>query len=91
MNIPNSTSTTLFNGKVPPNAFMVQVNNGEASCYVNDNGAANNLVGFALLLIFPNNGVVSFVTPPGYKPIGPVSIWCNVGGPSNISVTARGW
>jgi hypothetical protein len=29
----------------------------------------------------------TFITPPGYKPIGPVSIWCAGAG----YVAARGW
>jgi hypothetical protein len=37
MNVAAQTSTTLFNGAVPPNAFMVRAYTG---CVVNDNGPA---------------------------------------------------
>ena len=90
----NGGTTTLFNGAVPPNGFMVQLNSqGELGnlCYVNDNGPANANppTGF---LIGGVSGVFTpmpflFVTPPGYKPIGPVSIWC----PGSLYIEARGW
>src|ERR1700693_1771818 len=41
MNVPAATSTTLFNGAVPPNAFTVQTYNGSATCVVNDHGPAS--------------------------------------------------
>jgi hypothetical protein len=98
MNLPAATSTTLFNGAVPPNAFMVQSSGySGAICFVNDHGPANGqgvlvtgggIAGFPLALVgTPQVGVFSFITPPGYKPIGPVSVWCNV---ANY-VAARGW
>jgi hypothetical protein len=79
-----ATVTPLFNGTTPPNGFMVQVNG--YSCWVNDNGAASIPVssttgsGFNL----PGN---LFVTPPGYRPMGPVSIICN----EATYIAARSW
>ena len=88
INVAAQTSTTLFKGAVPPNAFMVRVGyDGSSLCVVNDNGPATNVPsGF---LMVPDFGLQSatFITPPGYKPIGPVSIWCNVA----QYVAARGW
>jgi hypothetical protein len=96
MNVPAQTSTTLFNGAVPPNAFMVRAYTG-GFCLVNDNGPAGyninaNTVtsGFTLFANrddVTSNGSASFITPPGYKPIGPVSIWCY----GATYVAARGW
>jgi hypothetical protein len=80
MRVPATTSTTLFNGAVPPNAFIVQDTSGEGSCVVNDHGPANgNLAtyaGFPLLNPQPLTLVSFFITPQGYKPMGPVSVWC---------------
>jgi hypothetical protein len=90
LNVPNSTSTTLFNGKVPPNAFIVQIYD-VPTCFVNDNGPAGNLVGFKLLPIQGTGNALGFITPPGYKPIGPVSIWCDTSGLPPVYVAARGW
>jgi hypothetical protein len=91
--VTNGT-TTLFNGAVPPNGFMVQLNSPSELgnvCYVNDNGpaAANPPTGFII------GGVSApfspwpfiFITPPGYKPIGPVSVWCN----GSLYIEVRGW
>jgi hypothetical protein len=89
--VPNGSSTTLFKGTVPPNGFMVRVfastsglandsygyDNGSAFCFVNDNGPASLGGGFYL----PQDAIGysgTFATPIGYKPIGPVSIWCVV-------------
>jgi hypothetical protein len=63
--VPATTSTTLFNGAVPPNGFMIQQSTG--LCYVNDNGPANSGAGFYF-------AEPAFITPPGYKPIGAVSV-----------------
>jgi hypothetical protein len=96
-----STSTLLFGGAIPPNAFMVQMNNfGNVSqgafCVVNDNGPAGGdlsagLAGFAVTI---NGSTIGgpiapplFVTPPGYKPIGSISVWCN----GIFSIEARSW
>jgi hypothetical protein len=85
------TSTLLFAGAVPPNGFMVQINSGQsAHCLANDNGSAgptgngsSNYAGFAFGGIPP----ALFITPQGYKPIGPISIWCD----APVTVEARGW
>ena len=91
INVAAQTSTTLFKGAVPPNAFMVRTQPVDGNgCVVNDNGPANGngaaLSGFVMV---PDLGLQSatFVTPPGYKPIGPVSIWCT----GAQYVAARGW
>jgi hypothetical protein len=91
MNVAAQTSTTLFKGAVPPNAFMVRVPGTNANgngCVVNDNGPANGnpLSGFILVPDLQLS-TATFITPPGYKPIGPVSIWCTV--PQYVA--ARGW
>jgi hypothetical protein len=86
--VPSQTSTTLFNGAIPPNGFMV-LGNPNGTCFLNDNGPASGagdvvagggFAGFQLT-------TAVFVTPPGYKPIGPVSIWCTAAG----YVAARAW
>jgi hypothetical protein len=85
----------LFNGAVPPNGFMVQLNVSTELgnfCWVNDNGPANGEAPPSGFLI---GGVSApftpwpflFVTPPGYKPIGAVSIWCS----GSVYIETRGW
>jgi hypothetical protein len=91
--------TMLFRGATPPNGFMIQLYGNNGSCVVNDNGEAgppgnmNNIpAGF---LIEAGNTTGSspgvpnpiFVTPPGYKPIGPVSIFCY----QTANIAARAW
>jgi hypothetical protein len=92
MTVPSQTSTTLFKGAVPPNGFMLQVVQNAGVCVVNDNGPASGagfmtsgggLAGFQ----FNTEGVGPFVTPPGYRPLGPVSVWCT----TPVYVAARGW
>jgi hypothetical protein len=84
---------TLFNGAVPPNGFMVQLNYPSELgnfCWVNDNGptAANPPTGFLFGGLWVNSPLPStFVTPPGYKPMGPVSIYC----PGSVYIEFRGW
>lgn len=95
LTINGGISTPLFNGAVPPNGFMVQLNSPSElgnTCYVNDNGPANGNNAPPNGFIIGGGAVSSpvpflFVTPPGYKPIGPVSIWCANG----LYVEARGW
>jgi hypothetical protein len=96
--VPNAQSVTLFGGEVPPNGFMIRVSNSNSSaqvvtCFVNDNGPASLGGGFFVVndLRF-EAGVTSatFATPNGYKPIGPVSIWCQSGG-YPVYLAARGW
>ena len=88
-------STLLFDGAVPPNGFMVQLTpvpviEAATTCYVNDNGPAQALpptVGFIVERFRSSTPLPSlFVTPQGYKPMGPVSIACN--GPAHIEVRA---
>jgi hypothetical protein len=77
-------STLLFGGIRPPNGFMVQ-NGTPYGCWVTDNGAANSSNGF---LITSTPGYPStFITPPGYKPMGPVSVECS----QPLYVAARAW
>jgi hypothetical protein len=89
-------SVVLFNGAVPPNGFMVQINaQGQLPlfCAVNDNGPAslNTQTGFLFggaNISFATNQPSAahvFVTPPGYKPMGPVSVYCQA------SFEYRGW
>jgi hypothetical protein len=99
--VPGGSSVTLFGGNVPPNGFMVRVYSSNSSygpppnaCFVNDNGAAGQGVGFFLVpdIILVYNGQVgtdsaTFASPHGYKPMGPVSIWCSY----SVSLAARGW
>jgi hypothetical protein len=96
MNVSAATSTTLFNGAVPTNAFTVQTYNGSATCVVNDHGPASGaglfvagagIAGFPLAQPYQNAPIASFLTPLGYKPIGAVSVWCQ----SATYVIARGW
>jgi hypothetical protein len=110
--VPNAQSTTLFGGKVPPNAFMVRVlaygyamvnSTGTIlgpTCFVNDNGGAGPGVGFYMVPDIATSVApqgqgtwsysATFASPPGYKPMGPVSIYCeNPAGP--MGVAARGW
>src|ERR1700746_328859 len=93
MAIQGGVTTTLFNGIVPPNGFMVQFY--FSACLVNDNGPAfssnpgpNQMPGG--FTASGGNGVSApsiFITPPGYKPIGPVTVYC--GGPNLVE--ARAW
>jgi hypothetical protein len=97
--LPNGSSVTLFGGKVPPNGFMIRVYNPATgtqsmSCFINDNGPAGLGGGFYVPPDYVPAGQpvasATFATPHGYKPIGPVSIWCQTGN-SGIYVAARGW
>ena len=78
------TSTLLFGGAVPPNGFMVQ---SQYAVIANDNGPA---------VLSPRQGFVSdvsgapFVTPSGYKPIGPVSVMVTTC-TETMYVAARAW
>jgi hypothetical protein len=71
MNVLSQTTTTLFNGAIPPNGFMVQLGPQSGNiCMVNDNGPASFAAGFQMQV---GAGVsVIYVTPPGYKPMGQV-------------------
>jgi len=92
----NGAPTVLFNGAVPPNGFMVQINQQGSLgnlCWVNDNGPASGnpptagfLFGGWNTATLPTSPSL-FVTPPGYKPIGPVSVLCFGG----AFIEYRGW
>jgi hypothetical protein len=92
------TAVTLFDGVVPTDGFMVGVYAGAfGDCTVTDDGPATTTNGFLLKLTgqtsdsFGNQATpyaLPFVTPPGYKPIGPVSVQCTS---NEVSVQARGW
>ena len=99
---PGAPAITLFKGVTPPNGFMVRVAvtnatsgvgygypDGSVICYISDSGPA--ALGFGFYLI-PDAGGYSatFTTPVGYKPIGPVSIFCAVRNAS-ANLAARGW
>ena len=83
---------TLFSGVTPPNGFMVQINAPNElgnTCNISDNLPATiSGVGFLIGGVFNTTPLPNtFITPPGYKPIGPVSIICT----SSITIAARGW
>ena len=87
-------SFTLFNGVTLPNGFMVEINSPNFIpqwCLISDNGPAslsNPRRGFLIGGIYVTAPLsLRPVTPPGYKPIGPVSINCIGGG----GIEARGW
>jgi hypothetical protein len=92
------TPVTLFGGVVPADGFMVGVYSGAfGNCTVSDHGPATSINGFKLRFTgqtsdsFGNLATpyaLPFVTPPGYKPIGPVSVQCTS---NEVSVEARGW
>jgi hypothetical protein len=91
MHVLAQTATTLFNGAVPPNGFLVQSGyNVGGPCWVNDNGPASGAelitsgAGYAGFLLA---GEQSFVTRPGYRPMGAVSVWCY----SPTYIAARAW
>jgi hypothetical protein len=71
----------LFSGVTPANGFLIS-NNTASALLIIDNGTSANNVGIQV----PANSVL--VTPSGYKPIGPVSIY---GGVTAGNFTARRW
>jgi hypothetical protein len=80
------TSTLLFGGAVPSNGFMAQLSPLEGyGLIINDNGPAvqSPLQGFIAV-------GTPFVTPSGYKPMGPVSVLALCVIPS-VYVAARAW
>jgi hypothetical protein len=90
----SSGSVLLFDGITPKHGFLVAIATvGEPFCSISDHGPAVIDRGF---FVGSNAGNVSspvffavpmFVTPPGYTPVGPVSIICN----SDAFLTARAW
>jgi hypothetical protein len=83
-----AVSTLLFGGVTPANGFSVQ--GASAICAVNDGAPASlsQPIGF---LTSPN---AIYTTPLGYKPVGPVSVACEIPdqpGAGPIVVNARAW
>jgi hypothetical protein len=76
------TAQLLFGGAVPQNGYLV-ANNSNATLYVSDVGTAT--AGGASVPIVA--GAV-FMTPSGYQPPGPVSIY---GGTTGQTFAARRW
>jgi hypothetical protein len=76
------TAQLLFGGAVPANGYLV-ANNSNGTLYVSDVGAATG--GSASIPIA--TGAV-FMTPSGYQPPGPVSIY---GGTTGQAFAARRW
>ena len=74
---------TLFGGAVPATGFLVQ-NNSAAALWISDTGAASN--GGASIQLAPNGGI--FMTPSGYKPAGPISLF---GATTGQAFAARRW
>jgi hypothetical protein len=82
-----NTPTLLFGGAVPHKGFMVQAND---AVIINDNGpaaAANNVVSAGF---YTATTYAMFITPAGYKPMGPVSVLV-AGCTGTIYVAARAW
>lgn len=77
------SAQTLFGGAVPANGYLVQ-NNSSAALWISDTGAASS--GGASIQLAPNGGI--FMTPSGYKPAGPVSLF---GGTAGQAFAARRW
>jgi hypothetical protein len=97
--VPNSQLIVLFGGGTPPNGFIIQAY-GAQTCAINDNGPASiSNIGTSpggFIIQSPNpqpgnpyasNNYPIFTTPPGYKPLGPVSIICN----ESLAIEARAW
>jgi hypothetical protein len=83
--VPAETSTVLFNGAVPRNGFMVQPRGND--CVINDHGSASFITGPNGPAGFSIANGTPFITPPGYKPMGPVNVICT----SVTYVAARAW
>jgi hypothetical protein len=96
----SNTGTPLFGGWVPPNGFMAQLNGsneGQPTCWINDNptpppSGITTPTGFVIggtIGNYPTSApnAVLFVTPPGYKPLGALTLNCN----SQTYVEVRAW
>jgi hypothetical protein len=83
--VPAETSTLLFNGAVPRNGFMVQPRGND--CVINDHGGASFITGPNGPAGFSIANGATFITPPGYKPMGPVNVICG----TRAYVAARAW
>jgi hypothetical protein len=77
-----TSAQTLFSGVTPVNGFSI-CNNCASAMWCSDGGTAGNAVGF---YIAASGGI--YTTPPGYKPVGPVSVY---GGTNGGNFAARRW
>ena len=73
----------LFGGIAPAHGFLVQ-NNSAAALWISDVGTAS--AGGASIQLAANGG--TFMTPSGYKPAGPVSLY---GATTGQTFAARRW
>jgi hypothetical protein len=80
-----NSSTLLFDGAVPRNGFMLQPRGND--CAVNDHGVASFITGPNGPAGFSIANGSTFITPLGYKPMGPVNVICG----SQAYVAARAW
>jgi hypothetical protein len=80
--VTGGMAQTLFAGVVPVNGYLV-ANNSSAVLYVSDVGAANP-GGTSIPIAV---GAV-FMTPSGYKPAGPISLY---GATTGQPFAARRW
>jgi len=80
--VTGGVAQTLFGGITPGNGYLV-ANISSATLYISDVGAASG--GGSSLPIAP--GAI-FVTPAGYRPPGPVSLY---GGTTGQAYAARRW
>jgi hypothetical protein len=83
--VPAETSTLLFNGVVPHNGFIVQPRGND--CVINDHGRASFITGPNGAAGFSIANGTPFITPPGYKPMGPVNVICTAA----TYIAARAW
>jgi hypothetical protein len=76
-----TVAQTLFAGVTPVNGFSL-CNNCASALFISDGGTAASNVGFQLA------AGATYMTPPGYKPAGPVSVY---GGTTSGNFAARRW
>ena len=88
MTLTCGKSTLLFKGAVPPRGFMVQITGG--NLIVNDSGPAGYQPQQGFFLLNAATGGGTFITPPEYKPIGPVSVFC-ISNNGSAYIAARAW
>lgn len=95
-NDSGGTTVVLFGGVTPPHGFQVQALDG-AGCVLSVNDTGDNNSAFAIALPASTNfngGLPNiYTTPPGYRPIGPVTVrvgaGCDSGNPFHFA--ARMW
>ncbi len=80
--ISGGSAQLLFGGTTPVNGYLIS-NNSAGTLTNCDVGTASS--GGASIPIAPGE---TYVTPPGYKPAGPVSLW---GGTTSQVFAARRW